>query len=188
MEAYLTAPIWRFVLLPGIINHQAWTGLIMPSVDKVGRYFPLTVAIPIDDCANLLSNMASIGEWHKLIEQVMLSTLDTNFSHEQFDANLSNHPLPNLLTSEDTIPGLGTTLDFLAEPWNSYHTDLSSWEELRDLCYKSGQLYLKGKLQDVSLWWTSMTLQNNIECCWFRGMPPQEAFTKFLQKVLVINY
>ena len=43
LDAYLSAPIWRFVLAPGLAGDAAWVGAMMPSVDRVGRYFPLTV-------------------------------------------------------------------------------------------------------------------------------------------------
>lgn len=47
LAAFLEAPVWRFVLPPGLCGTRAAVGLIMPSVDKVGRYFPLTlVALP----------------------------------------------------------------------------------------------------------------------------------------------
>jgi type VI secretion system protein ImpM len=42
--AWLEAPIWRFALSPGICGPDAVLGLWMPSVDRVGRYFPLTFA------------------------------------------------------------------------------------------------------------------------------------------------
>jgi type VI secretion system protein ImpM len=44
LDAYLEAPIWRFILPSGLCGPRAAIGLIMPSVDKVGRYFPLTFA------------------------------------------------------------------------------------------------------------------------------------------------
>ena len=43
-DAFLSAPAWRFMLAPGVVGQQGWAGLIVPSVDSVGRYFPLTVA------------------------------------------------------------------------------------------------------------------------------------------------
>jgi type VI secretion system protein ImpM len=47
LDAFLEAPVWRFILPPGLCGPRAAVGLIMPSVDKVGRYFPLTlVALP----------------------------------------------------------------------------------------------------------------------------------------------
>ena len=44
LDAFLEAPVWRFILPPGLCGPRAAVGLIMPSVDKVGRYFPLTFA------------------------------------------------------------------------------------------------------------------------------------------------
>ena len=36
-DAFLSAPAWRFVLAPGVIGLQGWAGLVVPSVDSVGR-------------------------------------------------------------------------------------------------------------------------------------------------------
>jgi type VI secretion system protein ImpM len=44
LPAWLDAAIWRFALSPGICGPNAVIGLWIPSVDRVGRYFPLTLA------------------------------------------------------------------------------------------------------------------------------------------------
>ena len=44
LPAFLEAPVWRFVLPPGMCGTQAVLGLMLPSVDRAGRYFPLTFA------------------------------------------------------------------------------------------------------------------------------------------------
>ena len=44
LELYLSAPIWRFQLAPGICGPVGWRGVFFASVDRVGRYFPLTLA------------------------------------------------------------------------------------------------------------------------------------------------
>ena len=44
LPAYLQAPIWSFSLPPGMCGAQGALGLMLPSVDKAGRYFPLTFA------------------------------------------------------------------------------------------------------------------------------------------------
>lgn len=49
LEAYLASPSWRFLALPGALGEgvelgACWAGVVMPSVDRVGRYFPLTLA------------------------------------------------------------------------------------------------------------------------------------------------
>lgn len=44
LPAWLEAAIWRFALAPGLCGPDAVLGLWMPSVDRVGRHFPLTLA------------------------------------------------------------------------------------------------------------------------------------------------
>ena len=41
---YLQSPLWFFVLAPQVVGPRPWLGVLMPSVDGVGRYFPFTVA------------------------------------------------------------------------------------------------------------------------------------------------
>lgn len=43
-DAWLEAPVWRFMLPPGLCGRSGLLGLWVPSVDKVGRYSPLTIA------------------------------------------------------------------------------------------------------------------------------------------------
>jgi type VI secretion system protein ImpM len=44
LDAWLEAPVWRFMLPPGLCGESGVLGLWLPSVDKVGRYSPLTIA------------------------------------------------------------------------------------------------------------------------------------------------
>ena len=47
VAAWLEAAIWRFALSPDICGPDAVLGLWLPSVDRIGRYFPLTLAAAI---------------------------------------------------------------------------------------------------------------------------------------------
>ncbi len=42
--SWLEAPVWRFVLPPGLCGRNGVLGLWLPSVDRAGRYWPLTIA------------------------------------------------------------------------------------------------------------------------------------------------
>jgi len=44
LPAFLEAPIWRFSLPAGLCGAGAVLGVMIPSVDRAGRYFPLTIA------------------------------------------------------------------------------------------------------------------------------------------------
>ena len=43
LEIYLTSPAWRFACAAGACGPAPVIGLMAPSVDQVGRYFPLTI-------------------------------------------------------------------------------------------------------------------------------------------------
>lgn len=47
-EAYFAAPIRRFALSPGLCGPRGAVGVMMPSVDRVGRMFPLCLAAETD--------------------------------------------------------------------------------------------------------------------------------------------
>lgn len=47
LPAYLESPVWRFALPAGMCGPGSVIGVMMPSVDRVGRYFPLTLAAAI---------------------------------------------------------------------------------------------------------------------------------------------
>jgi len=76
LNIYLTSPIWRFVLSPGVIDSNMWAGLMMPSVDRVGRYFPISLVKPFDSNVNPIKFMLDQGNWFDALEAQCLSALD----------------------------------------------------------------------------------------------------------------
>jgi type VI secretion system protein ImpM len=48
-KAWLEAPVWRFALTPGICGPDPVLGLWLPSIDRVGRHYPLTLAAVAPD-------------------------------------------------------------------------------------------------------------------------------------------
>ncbi|CDG85968.1 putative uncharacterized protein [Janthinobacterium agaricidamnosum NBRC 102515 = DSM 9628] len=99
LDTYLNSPVWRFVLAPGVCGERAWAGVLMPSVDRVGRYFPLTIACGAAGGA-LLDWIDSGHAWFGRIEELALSSLRDDFVLESFDAALlagpalADHPAP----------------------------------------------------------------------------------------------
>ncbi len=89
MELYLTAPLYHYVLAPGICGNQTWLGVMMPSVDSVGRYFPMTICKACSSNSNPLLLIETSREWLTKAEELLLFGLDENFSIEQFDLKLS---------------------------------------------------------------------------------------------------
>ena len=109
-DAFLSAPAWRFVLAPGVIGADGWAGVIMPSVDSVGRYFPLTVVsqLPVKGM-DAVTTLFRAHNWYAEVEPVTTVALAPDAEIETFDAQLSNRRFPQELIavldeSEETIP------------------------------------------------------------------------------------
>ena len=55
IDVYLTSPAWRFVCERGVCGPAPVVGLMVPSVDRVGRFFPLTLVAELPDDINLIA-------------------------------------------------------------------------------------------------------------------------------------
>jgi type VI secretion system protein ImpM len=76
LDAYLSAPIWRFALGPGLAGSELWVGAMMPSVDRVGRYFPMTVVARSPFSSGLFRAASSAQPWLNAVEPALLETLE----------------------------------------------------------------------------------------------------------------
>lgn len=98
-QAFLTAPVWRFWLGAAICG-TAVTGAIMPSLDGVGRYYPLTLHAVSDENALLPPpGIDPQDEWFAQAEAFLLSTLDGAATFEQISDSLDRLVLPRLQAS-----------------------------------------------------------------------------------------
>lgn len=102
LDLYLTSPIWRFGFAGGLLGEPAWVGVLMPSVDKVGRYFPLTLAVPLDPKTRIPLFFEIGEEWFANLEQLALSSLTDDFDLERFDTSLRSLLPPEPGWSEST--------------------------------------------------------------------------------------
>jgi type VI secretion system protein ImpM len=93
LERYLSAPIWRFHLAPGVCGPLGWRGLFFASVDRVGRYFPLTLAFA-DGGAPALAALSSQPQAWLAIEDAALAGLAPTLPIADFDRLLDTLALP----------------------------------------------------------------------------------------------
>jgi type VI secretion system protein ImpM len=91
LDCYLTMPIWRFVLLPGLVGPTGWAGVLMPSVDRVGRQFPLTLALSLPSYVAAAHAVFRGGQWLAGLEGAALSALDPTRGPDDLDHALADH-------------------------------------------------------------------------------------------------
>lgn len=87
-DAYLKAPIWRFWLGHKICGEPV-IGAFMPSLDGVGRYFPLSAFVRATDGVVLPPpEFEPQTSWFSAIENLLLSALEEGTSLEALTAAL----------------------------------------------------------------------------------------------------
>jgi type VI secretion system protein ImpM len=78
----MSVPIWRFCLSPGVAGASGVIGVLMPSVDRVGRRFPLTLVGPLPDSMPVIEAHLSSDDTFEMLETIALSVLDDDLSKD----------------------------------------------------------------------------------------------------------
>lgn len=86
---YMSAPIWRFSLAAGLAGDEAVTGVLMPSVDRVGRKFPLTMAATHAVPDNILVAHFANDPVFQLLEGLALDALDDGMTLDHLKDRLA---------------------------------------------------------------------------------------------------
>jgi type VI secretion system protein ImpM len=84
-EIYLRAPIWRFYLGASFCG-EAMLGAFMPSIDGIGRYFPLTIAVDESVGALAPPEIEANDGWFEAVENVLLDALHPDRGFEEVAA------------------------------------------------------------------------------------------------------
>jgi type VI secretion system protein ImpM len=171
LETYLTSPIWRFALSADVVDSNAWAGILMPSVDRVGRHFPLTITASVEGGAATLNWLVTEKKWFDELEDLALSSLEIKFQLEPFDLALQGRP------------GLTNTLGQLsgkrlnASAWCYVLDDL---EKVEAAAGTITQAIANTLLSGHSLWWTqgSQKVPPCLIVC--QGLPGPAQFSAML--------
>ncbi|QVL49166.1 MAG: type VI secretion system-associated protein TagF [Thiocapsa sp.] len=174
LETYLTSPLWRFVLTPGVAGRTGWAGVLMPSVDRVGRYFPLTLACPLETGVDPLRILAT-PDWFERAEAVTLAGLEEGRSVEEFDALTLDLGVPI-----DLLPGLAAAVVTGQIGSNAWRIGAASPSEVGAACSTLLARALDQVFCAYSLWWSSgseLVAPSFLVC---QGLPPTDGFSALL--------
>jgi type VI secretion system protein ImpM len=100
--AFLTAPIWRFWLGSDLCGVDV-IGAFMPSLDGVGRYFPLTLIACADPGFGIAPPESDAQEaWFTAAEALLMSALDHDRTFDAVMADLADLPAPMQIAQDET--------------------------------------------------------------------------------------
>jgi type VI secretion system protein ImpM len=182
LDAYLTSPVWRFVLTEGLCGRDSYAGVILPSVDKVGRYFPLTIVARWEVEVSALETACNQSRWFECAEALALHALDA----PALDFDVFDQGVADLAAQIDAV---GEPTNFLpdlaqcgerADRATHWYLSLSPSRSLRYVVEAMGQRELERRLHPLSLWWTEGSNDISPGMLWVSGLPQPSGFAAML--------
>lgn len=176
LDIFLTSPLWCFALGPSQCGSQTWAGVLMPSVDAVGRYFPLTLAAPLQAETNLMALPESAADWYAQAELLARSSLDDDFDLNDFELHLSAlglpaaRPAPQAAAKEQAVEPLD----------NAWRYGMPHAAQARLDCPALLHEAMQRLMYSYSLWWTGGSTRIAPSYLFCQGLPPPAGFAAML--------
>lgn len=170
LRYYLNGPLWRFALSAGCCGQQPVVGVWMPSVDRVGRYFPLTIMSTVAPDADLPALVHGDQAWFEQVEQLLLTALEDHLDLNAFLAQVQAvGPAPHT--------SLGVSATGTGQHW---HCVLPEFAALDQLMPQLWPVLLAQLLPNTTLWWThgSQDIAACVLLC--AGLPDSDRFATLL--------
>jgi type VI secretion system protein ImpM len=191
LALYLTSPAWRFVCAPQAVTQHCLAGVMVPSVDRVGRYYPLTVVGELSDWAGYLPGPAAIAvdcaDWFLAVEQLAVEALASErLDFELFDAQVadSSRLLESLLVPPAVLLDTQDARNLMEAPRGAWHVPLISTESLPSVVQQLAYAQLSarpGTTPDTTIvWWTDGSALVAPCCLLAKNLPEPGSFTSFL--------
>ena len=172
LDDYLAAPLWCFAWSPLVVDAHWWFGVLMPSVDAVGRYFPLVVAFEAAQAPTDPHALARWARWYDGAAACALQTLQDRATLDGFESALAVAGTPLTTPPADAMP-LRSSADELR-----FHAAQGAWpEDAAAVVLHS----LAARLQDHTVWWTRGDGTTPKPVTVMRGLPAPERFAALLQ-------
>lgn len=95
-DCYSTAPIWRFTLTAGLAGPNGAQGIIMPSVDRVGRLFPLTLAATLPAGRSAVQAHLAAARTFDALELIALDALEDTMTVAHLTERVRGVRLPDM--------------------------------------------------------------------------------------------
>jgi type VI secretion system protein ImpM len=175
LNLYLGSPVWRFAWAPGVLGAHWWFGVLMPSVDNVGRYFPLLITLNTDEPPRTTYELQQLEQWFAHMTHIALGTLLVGSTVEQLEAELARAPqLPHPIQRASALYGPAAQ--------SSHHTRQSlAGDAPLALCLE--QMAINDtlqRLQGCSVWWPVPASGGNSSLSSTKGLPDAHAYTRLL--------
>ncbi len=183
LPSYLTSPLWRFVLSESVCGSGAYAGLLAPSVDRVGRYFPLTIVTQLDVAVCPVQFATHHAAWFDAVESLVIGALeDSNLNLEWFDAQVEGFASlldPDAVDDDRMLVEMFDASRFPAQGI-AWRAPLRSAGQLERAINAFAYQQLAAQLRPLSVWWTHGSRAAAPSWLSLRGLPSPQQFGAML--------
>lgn len=173
LEAYLTSPLYRFAWAPGVVDPQWWFGAMMPSVDNVGRYYPLLIAQAAGGPPSASADLERLERWFAQLVEAALVTLQPGATLERFEA---------MLVQAAALPTPAATTTYAEAQWpdRTSHALPAAAPLAQGLAGFAAQETLR-RFRGCSMWWPLLADGAESHLSVAVGLPAAESFAQLLE-------
>jgi type VI secretion system protein ImpM len=179
-ENYFTAPIWRFAVAPRVCDDDGWAGVLMPSVDKVGRTFPLTLATRLRTVAQFATAIFHSGHWFAQLEEIALAALRVDSDPAGLEQALNDAPFPE---SERGLPAHATAptaVQWVAQSRDASFLELTHPDDFAKILAVAATETLLSAQGWHAYWWTRGRSEGRPAAIALSGLPDARTFAAML--------
>ena len=183
LDVYLTSPAWRFACGAGTFGPAPVIGVMVPSVDRVGRYFHLTFVSELPMGANVVAAATNLDAFFDAAEQLAVDTL----AEEQIDFDGFDGRVAGLA---QTLTGLAPDIQIVADPdaaavlsdngAGRWHMPLGAPPRVGAVFEQLVAQRLSALYDPLGVWWTEGSSIVEPSCLIARGLPRPDGFAALL--------
>ncbi len=166
LNYYLVSPIWRYLIPQQSQTYQL--GVMLPSVDKVGRYFPFTISTCITPEADASRIITKNRDWFDMAENIALQALGDSIDYDRLNSMTDELHVNN----NTPISVRGARM--------SFRIPVDQLSSLNNALDESRQHQPSQPQFNLSYWWNegNHEISGNLICC--EGMPDDNIYTAML--------
>jgi type VI secretion system protein ImpM len=181
LDVFLTSPVWRFAFQGGVIGGSAWAGILLPSVDRVGRYFPLTIVTGLPPGADPHVVSVAAAGWFDWVEEVARRALeqdllDLETLHGELQA--SERMLVADRLAEGPVAAVGSGFPQEGALWRF---DTGPEADMGRFHARLTAALTGDALSPLAMWWSVGSGRVAPSVLMTRGLPPSATFQDLLR-------
>ena len=183
LDLYLTSPALALCAVRGTCGPAPVIGTMVPSVDRVGRYFPLTLVANLPADSNLITAALGSSAFFERAERLVIDTLAVDeVDFERFDEQvvLLADALEPLLLPPRLVLDSGAAATVMNDASLPCQIQIGSMGDLHVAFEQMLSARLASLYHPWSLWWTDGSAAVDPSCLIARGLPNAEAFVALL--------